>query len=83
MRYLLVALLFTIGCGIKIKPEPVKIETSPIEVNHRIMLDTDALYEYYQIACESEVVDPSNQAQINQCADQKLNDFVTNFTTLI
>lgn len=68
------------GCGVKIKSDPIRVD--PIRVEHRIILDTAELYKLFQADCKAAAVDPLDTAEINACADTKLNDFIEKFTHL-
>lgn len=76
---LLLAISFA-ACGIRIKSDPIKVE--PIKVEHRIILDTEALYKTYQETCTTELPAESTQKEINTCADTKLNNFIEKFTSI-
>jgi hypothetical protein len=72
----LLALLIT-GCG-KVKLEhEVKGKVDPVDVKHYIVLDTNALTEYYKTECGLLF---TAQEEIDACASQKLSDFMAQFT---
>lgn len=71
--------LFATSCQPKIKHEvDVKGKVEPVEVKHNIVLDTKLLYKAYQDEC---ALLYTAEEDINNCADDKLNDFIENFTT--
>jgi len=68
------------GCGVKIKTDPIKVDK--IVVEHRIILDTDALYKAYKAECLTAAVDPANTTAVNKCADDKINAFLIKYTSM-
>lgn len=64
------------GCGIKLEHD-VKGKVDPVEVKHTLILDTNLLYLHYKQECATLFV---LEADINNCADEKLNSFINSFT---
>jgi hypothetical protein len=81
MKYLIVISLFLTSC-IKVRGTVDPIKVDPIQVTHKIVLDTQELYKHYQEICKEELPVNSPQEQINTCADVKLNDFIEKYTNL-
>jgi hypothetical protein len=78
---LVISLLFTTGC-IKVRGKVDPIEVKPINVEHIIKLDTDALYDHFLEICREELPD-ATIPELRKCADDRLNNFIEKFTDVI
>lgn len=57
----------------------VKGHVDPVEVNHKISIDTTTIYNFFLEECRSNYSDP---VDISQCADDKLNNLFASFSNL-
>ena len=70
-----VILALVTSCGVKIKSDPVRVEVSKIEVDHKVTINPDTLRLYYLPKCQLELGPTAADEDINTCVEQKVVDF--------
>lgn len=78
MAYILIILLiFTSSCGLKVKTDPIKVE--PVDVNHKISVNIESLKDFYEGICISTLPNPHTQLELDNCINSKVEEFLTAF----
>lgn len=66
-------LIFVFSCG------PYEVKVNPIDVNIKHSLDFNSLRQFFYDLC-SDLLDNGSQEEINECAINKTDQFITNFS---
>lgn len=74
----------TIGCG-NLQEKPVKVQVDPVNVSHKISIDTDRLEDLYEARCKKELdpIDYPSPEVYDQAVKDCTNEYVTDFLLIV